>query len=109
VTEAPSTDLSMYSKDGYAGIYSGRVWSGQKAVELGLADRTGLLSDAIDVAREMGHAPNAKVVMYTRPYGYGGSIYANSSTPTPQANVLRLEIPEATNLLPTGFYYLWRP
>jgi protease IV len=109
VTEAPSTDLSMYSKDGYAGIYSGRVWSGQKAVELGLADRTGLLSDAIDLAREMGHAPNAKVVMYTRPYGYGGSIYANSSTPTPQANVLRLELPEATNLLPTGFYYLWRP
>jgi len=109
VTEAPSSDLSMYSKEGYAGIYSGRVWSGKKAVELGLADRTGLLSDAIDLAKEMAHSPDAKVVLYTRPYGYGGSIYANSSTPTPQANVLRLEIPEATNLLPTGFYYLWRP
>jgi protease IV len=109
VTEAPSSDLSMYSKEGYAGIYSGRVWSGKKAVELGLADRTGLLSDALDLAKEMAHCPDAKVVLYTRPYGYGGSIYANSSTPTPQANVLRLEIPEATNLLPTGFYYLWRP
>ena len=109
VTESPSTDLSGYSKEGYAGIYSGRVWSGQKAVELGLADRTGLLTDAIDLAREMAHAPNAKAVMYIRPYGYGGSIYANSSIPMPQANVLRLELPEATNLLPTGFYYLWRP
>src|SRR4051794_8549157 len=37
----------------------GRVFSGTRAVELGLADRTGLLDDAIDEAKKMANAPNA--------------------------------------------------
>jgi protease-4 len=112
VTEAPSSDLSMYDKDGYAGLYSGRVFSGAKAVELGLADRTGSLADAIDLARKLAKSPGASAVLYRRPYGYGGSIYASTSVPPPQANgvhVMRLELPEMGSMLPTGFYYLWRP
>lgn len=93
----------------YAGVYSGRVFSGQRAVELGLADQTGRLEDAIKVAKELGKAPGAKVVMYRRPYGYGGSIYASAPSPAPQGNVLRLEIPESRAFLPGGFYYLWEP
>ena len=45
--------------------------------------------------------------MYKRPYGYSGSIYADTSIPQPQANVLQLPVPEAMNL-PKGFYYLWK-
>jgi protease-4 len=93
----------------YAGIFSGRVWSGQKAVELGLADQTGLLTDAIDLARQMAHAPKARAILYKRPYGYTGSIYANSTNPQPQANVLQLNLPGMQSLLPSGFYYLWQP
>src|SRR6185503_8529218 len=48
----------------------GRVFSGIKAVELGLADKVGLLDDAIDEAKSLANAPNAKVVLYKRPYGY---------------------------------------
>jgi protease-4 len=90
-------------------ITDGRVFSGTKAAELGLIDKTGLLEDAIDLAREMSHSPDAEVVEYKRPYGYGGSIYALNSAPTPKASVLQLELPEAATMLPTGFYYIWKP
>ena len=98
----------------YAGVYSGRVFSGERAVELGLADQAGRLEDAIKVARRMGKARGAKVIMYKRPYGYGGSIYASNDVAVPRAsegapNVLRLELPESRAFLPGGFYYLWEP
>ena len=99
----------------YAGVYSGRVFSGERAAELGLADRTGRLEDAIKLARRMGKAKGAKVIMYRRPYGYGGSIYASADVNPPRAesaagpNVLRLELPESRAFLPGGFYYLWEP
>jgi protease IV len=109
VKEEALTDLDAYKKPGYTGVFSGRVYSGAKAVELGLADRTGTLSDAIDAARKLAKVPNAGAILYKRPYGYGGSIYANTQTPIPKSNVLRLELPETNAFLPDGFYYLWRP
>lgn len=87
----------------------GRIFSGQQAVELGLADAVGQLDDAIDLARDMADAKGAKVVMYKRPYGYSGSIYADASAPRPQANVMTLSFPGSAALLPSGFYYLWEP
>lgn len=103
----PTPTLPLASD--YAGVYSGRVFSGERAVELGLADRTGRLEDAIKVARKTAKAPGAKVIMYKRPYGYGGSIYASAAPPAPQAGTLRLELPESRLFLPGGFYYLWEP
>ncbi|MDB5295298.1 MAG: putative signal peptide peptidase [Phycisphaerales bacterium] len=109
VTEPVAADLNDYKKDGYAGAFSGRVFSGAKAVELGLADRTGLLADALDEARRLANAPKASAVLYARPFGDGGSIYAATSAPAPQAGVVRLALPEQAGVLPTGFYYLWHP
>jgi protease-4 len=89
----------------------GRVFSGEKAKEIGLIDDIGMLEDALDMARKMSDSPNAKVIMYKRPYGYRGSIYADSSVPIPQAsasNITKLEMPGGP-LLPSGFYYLWHP
>jgi protease-4 len=87
----------------------GRVFSGEQAAQLGLVDRTGLLDDAIAEAKKRGNAPNAKVVLYRRPFGYSGSIYAQNPTPQPQATVLELNVPGLNDRLPTGFYYLWMP
>lgn len=109
LAEAPVADLRDYRKDGYGGVFSGRVFSGAKAVELGLADRTGLLTDAIDVARTLARTPQAKAVLYRRPYGYDGSIYASGEVPVPRGNTLQLQLPESVAPLPDGFYYLWRP
>jgi hypothetical protein len=49
------------------------------------------------------------VVMYKRPYGYSGSIYASAPIDPPRANVTTLNLPGVTDTLPTGFYYLWEP
>ena len=87
----------------------GRVFSGARAVEVGLVDRTGLLNDAIDEAKAMSKAPDAKVIIYRRPYGYGGSIYAQGAIQPPTANVMELKIPGMHDPLPSGFYYLWMP
>lgn len=90
-------------------VTDGRVFSGKRAVELGLADQTGLLEDAIVVAKRAAGAPKASVVSYRRPYAYGGSIYASQSMPQPQSNVVQLQLPGERSLLPSGFYYLWQP
>jgi protease-4 len=87
----------------------GRVFSGEQALAMGLVDRLGRLEDALAIAREMSKSPAARAVMYKRPYGYSGSIYADLSTPQPRANVLTLELPESDLFLPRGFYYLWQP
>jgi protease-4 len=88
----------------------GRVFSGEQAQKLGLVDRVGSLQDAIDYTRAKVGAKGASVIMYKRPYGYSGSIYASSNVEPAKANanVLQLQLPESLNL-PTGFYYLWRP
>ena len=93
----------------YTGVYSGRVFSGERAVELGLADHAGRLEDAIKLAKKAAGAKDAKVIMYRRPYGYGGSIYASADASPPKAGTLRLELPESRMFLPGGFYYLWKP
>ena len=99
----------MKQDDTLKTLTDGRVFSGTRAVELGLADRTGLLTDALDEAKKLANAPNAKVIIYRRPYGYSGSIYAQDVTPQPQANVMQLSVPGINDRLPTGFYYLWQP
>jgi protease-4 len=105
---------SLPLKEDYRGVYSGRVFSGLRAVELGLADQAGRLDDAIVLAKQMGNAKGAKVIMYKRPYGYGGSIYASGDSMSPphaqsQGIVLQLELPQSRLFLPGGFYYLWEP
>ncbi|HZL38204.1 MAG TPA: signal peptide peptidase SppA [Tepidisphaeraceae bacterium] len=102
-------NLADFQKPTYTGTFSGRVFSGEEGKKRGLVDQTGLLSDAIELAKKMANAPGASVIMYKRPYGYSGSIYASGSTPAPKANVTTLEVPGARSFVPAGFYYLWQP
>jgi protease-4 len=106
-----TTNRSIPDQTKLATATDGRVFSGRQALELGLVDRLGTLEDAIKLAKEKGGAPRAAVVMYKRPYGYSGSIYADARAPTPQANanVLYLDLPDGDLFLPRGFYYLWKP
>lgn len=87
----------------------GRVFSGQQALAMGLVDRVGLLEDAIKLARDLGDAPGARPIMYRRPYGFSGSIYASAPIDPPRANVTQLQLPGTDSFLPGGFYYLWKP
>ena len=96
-------------------VTDGRVFTGTRAVELGLADQAGDLDDALKLARDLGKAKGAKAVIYKRPYGYGGSIYASTDLEPPATvhedgdRTMRLELPGGRNVLPGGFYYLWSP
>lgn len=91
--------------------FDGRVVTGEESVRLGLADHTGQLRDALDLARKRGNAPRAKVVMYKLPFGEQGSIYASAPVAPPQANQWTVRVPGFTSMgeLPPGFYYLWEP
>lgn len=86
----------------------GRIFTGEQAKQLGLIDELGLLEDAISLARSRANAPGAKVIMYKRPYGYSGSIYATQDLPPMQAGGWNVPIPQSL-ALPNGFYYLWQP
>src|SRR5437660_4865995 len=83
--EKAVVNLGEYKRPDYAGDFSGRIFSGEEGKRRGLVDETGLLTDAIDLAKNLSKSPGARVIMYKRPYGYSGSIYASGSTPPPKA------------------------
>jgi protease-4 len=113
--EIVKTRRNITDPDRVKQVTDGRVFTGTRAVELGLADRAGSLNDALDLARELGKAKGAKAVIFKRPYGYGGSIYAETQMGPPTAEsgagggAMRLELPGYQRVLPGGFYYLWQP
>lgn len=57
-------------------LADGRVFTGEDAVRFGLVDMLGGLEDAIDLAKSLAGIKDAHIVMYHRPWGYKGSIYA---------------------------------
>jgi protease IV len=95
----------------FATSTDGRVMTGEQAKKVGLVDELGLLEDAIELARQTANSPRAVGVMYRRPFGYSGSVYATApNTPTSdQPQKLTLDIGAFSPDLPAGFYYLWRP
>ena len=101
--------------------FDGRIFTGEGAKEMGLVDRVCQLQESIDRARELAKSPGARVVMYRRPYGYQGSIYAGGEDLTPRAGsdqpsaqlaaaLARLPlVADVSRMTRPGFYYLWRP
>jgi protease IV len=103
------TNRHISDDAGLAAVDDGRVFTADQAITLHLADQVGRLDDAIDVARQMAGEPNAQVIMYKRPYGYTGSIYAETNVAPPNASVTTLALPNSESMVPGGFYYLWLP
>ena len=101
-------------EESFATSTDGRVMSGASALKVGLVDQLGLLEDAIQLARTKANAPRAVGVMYRKPFGPTGSVYANSSiaggseASTEPARIV-LDFGEYAPQLPGGFYFLWRP
>lgn len=100
--------------------FDGRVFTGEQALSLNLVDRVCQLDETLDRARELIREDDARVVMYRRPYGYRGSIYASSAELTfetrgqgaadPSAWLAKLPmLNELSKALEPGFYYLWMP
>jgi len=86
----------------------GRIVDGMQAVDLGLADETGYLDDAINRARELAGVPEARVVTYARPGAYRENIYSELGESQPTALIPGTEWLE---MMTPGvhFMYLWAP
>ncbi|TFH42243.1 MAG: signal peptide peptidase SppA, partial [ANME-2 cluster archaeon] len=52
------------SQEDVKALADGRVYTGQRAVELGLVDETGNFYDAIDIAAELGGIEGKPAVVY---------------------------------------------
>ncbi|MFW6154208.1 MAG: signal peptide peptidase SppA [Planctomycetota bacterium] len=88
-------------------IADGRVYTGQQAVDLGLVDKLGTIHDIIDSIKERTDGDQrVKVVMYHRPLGYRGSVYAEPPA-LPQVNLINIEAPDLWEMMSPRFMYLW--
>jgi protease-4 len=93
-------------------LADGRIYSGEQAASLGLADSVGYLDDAIDVAKHESGLTEATVVTYRRPGEYKNNIYsqfvggAAAATWNPLAN---LDVMALFRGGTPQFMYLWTP
>jgi protease-4 len=79
-------------------LATGRVWCGQRALELGLVDRLGGLYDAIALARELGGLPDdAPVEAFPRPRSLAEQLEQVMDPPSP-FGVVRDFAPEGSSI-----------
>jgi protease IV len=105
---APTTPLDAAR---FEELTDGRVVTGARAVEAGLADQTGGLREAVTAAQTMAGVGPCKTVKYFRPsappprtaYAQHGDAPAGT-----EFNLLQLRIPGLAPHGP-GVYYLWIP
>jgi protease IV len=86
-------------------LADGRIYTSDQALANGLIDRQGSLHDAIRLAKERAKIDKAKVVMYHRPMGYRGSVYAGPAVP--QINPANLSAADMAYFCRPQFMYLW--
>jgi len=93
-----------------AEIGSARVYLAQEALELGMVDEIGYLSQAVAKAKKLAGLPdNARVIVYRRTEYPDDNIY-NTSTRYGGGDLPLISVdllPDALNQFRTGFYYLW--
>jgi len=91
-------------------LADGRIYSGEQAKAVGLADSIGYLDDAVELAKQQAGMAEARVVVYRRPGEYRPNIYAkfmgggggwNPLTSLDLLGLVRGGTPQ--------FMYLWMP
>ncbi|MEM6333043.1 MAG: signal peptide peptidase SppA [Planctomycetota bacterium] len=88
----------------------GRVYSGTKALEMGMIDGLGDLYAALGRAVGRAGVASADLVLYHRPLDYVASPYAQApaSANAAQVNLLQLNVDAGLLAdMPAGAYYLW--
>lgn len=85
----------------------GRVFTAATAAEYGLIDKVGYFDDALEMLKELAGISDAHVVIYRRPGGYAGSVYAGGAPDPARVSLITVENlrAEETPL----FMYLYRP
>jgi protease-4 len=90
-------------------ISTARVFMADNALRLGLVDKIGYLSDAVQETKKLaGVSADARVVVYRRTEFPDDNYYniADVASENLDVSVINIELPESLSLK-TGFYYLW--
>jgi protease-4 len=93
-------------------ISTARIYLAEEALQLGLVDRIGYLSDAITEAKELaGLSKEARVVAYRRSEYSNDNLYNMSSAlhHSEGLSLIDLNLSEIIPTMSPGFYYLWTP
>lgn len=109
IERRPGLDASRLDE-----ITDGRVFTGSRAVELGLVDAEGDLHDAFASAKRLASVSRARLVKYhasgnkpRSPYAMADPAPARATTGT-QLNLLQINLPQSVSET-GGAYYLWLP
>jgi len=86
-----------------AGVADGRILSGTDALAARLVDQLGYIEDAYAKARELGHAPDAEIIRYTRSYNFDRFLRLFGEA---HAAKLQIEFPGKNYALQPGRIYL---
>lgn len=93
-------------------VSSARVYLSKEALDLGLVDEIGYLSDAINKSKRLANlSEDAKVIVYRRTEYPDDNVY-NTKTSSPEIqkiSLIDLNLPKTFSDMQTGFYYLWMP
>ncbi len=93
-------------------IATGRIYSADDALRLGLIDRIGYMDDAVrEAARISGLPRDASVVVYRRAEIHDDNLYYGgvSKAETPAINLVDPDLMGIVPPVQGGFYYLWLP
>lgn len=85
-------------------LADGRIYTAKQALEAGLIDGIGYLSDAVELAKQLAGLDQARIIMYYRPGDFKGSFYAGPITLNPAVLASVLD-----GLTTPQFLYLWMP
>ncbi len=98
------------NKDIVKNISTARIYLADEALEVGLIDEIGYLSDAVKKAKiKFGLSKASKVVVYRRNMYPEDNIYNNTTTQYEGKKISLINFcgMEQVNIFSTGFYYLW--
>ena len=91
---------TLAERGALAALADGRVFLAPEALEYGLIDRLGTLSDAISAVKQRAEIADrdVKVIQYGRPLAHRPNVYAKNSTPPGEASaeraaLLNIELP----------------
>ena len=94
---------------GDATTFDGRVFTASEAHARHLIDRVGYLDDAVAVAKDLAHLPEARVVLFHRGNDPAHSPYSMTPNSPIQSSIVPMSIPGLDRSRLPSFLYLWQP
>jgi protease-4 len=90
-------------------LADGRVYTADRALDLGLIDRIGTIRDAIASVKQRAGVNKVRLVRYHRPLGYVANYHAAAPAATGDVNLFNIDLPSLWSLTTPRFLYLWAP